>query len=176
MRFFLGFTFVALTVIGNVFAQDSAVGAGPQYLQNSGSTQFARPISTPSMSLSGPALTVGASNATEGLIAGAETRNVEVTPAVSLPPIDLFPVFYGDPRVVAIESEVPAANATAPPEPPSYSSLHDTGVGETTTPHSLRAQGYGVTLAQGSALGKAEASHGSRLYTNADIDRMHSAN
>ena len=55
---------------------------------------FARSISTPSMSLAGPAPEVGASDATGVLIAGASEQNVLPPNPDTLPKIDLFPIFY----------------------------------------------------------------------------------
>lgn len=65
-----------LSALGIALGQDTNFSAGPQYLLNYGSPQFARPISTPSMSFTERPLEVGASNATGVLIAGAENQTV----------------------------------------------------------------------------------------------------
>ena len=44
------------------------------------------------------------------------------------------------------------------------------------TPQALRERGYGVTLPEAAARQKARIRPGTRVYTNADIDRLHWAN
>ena len=153
-----------------VFAQDTNFAQGPQYLMN-GSSQFARPISTPSMSLEGPPLEVGAGNATGVLIAGAESETVLPPQAVTLPKINLFPIYYGAAPVSDIEiSFAESSSELAITEIPA--SILDTGVGQMTTAQALRERGYGVTLGGVAAYEKAHAGHATHVYTNADIDRL----
>jgi hypothetical protein len=169
---------LVLSALGMAFAQDTNFATGPQYLMNSDPTnqaspRFARPISTPSLSLTGPPLEVGASNATEGLVAGAENRNVLRPQPDSLPTVDLFPIYYGAPPVSVIEISFPEYSS----EPFSSelpASILDTGVRQITTAQALRERGYGVTLAEAAAYGKAQTRRAARLYTNADIYRLRS--
>jgi hypothetical protein len=171
----VGCALLVLFAHGIAFGQDTNFSSGPQYLMNpdsvkNGSTIFARPISTPSISLTGPPLEVGASNATGVLIAGAETQTVLPPNPEARPTIDLFPIFYGRAAAGVIE-------ISFPPEPsgdlPSASIL-DTGVWQMTTAQALRERGYGVTLAEAAVYDKAHVRHATRLYTNADVDRLHS--
>jgi hypothetical protein len=160
---------------GIAFGQDTNFPTGPQYLMNSdlmknASPWFARPISTPSISLAGPPLEVGASNATGILIAGAGNQNVLSPSPEAVPQIDLLPIFYGGPPVSVIEIGFPA-EASADQLP---ASMLDTGVWQLTDAQALRERGYGVTLVEGAAHGKAQTRHATRVYTNADIDRLHS--
>ena len=173
MRFSLCCMVLVLSA-GIASGQDTNFSSGPQYLLNSdqmknGSLLFARPISTPSMSLEAPPLEVGASNATGALVAGAGNQNVLPPTPDALPKTDLLPIFYGPPpaRVIEISSpSEPSANQLP-------SSILDVGVWQMTTAKALREHGYGVTLVEAAAYGKAQTRHANRVYTNADIDRLH---
>lgn len=97
-------TFCTLVVL--VAAARAQVGGQATVISNYASTVvppagiYAAPfvplVSTPSMSLATPPLSVGARNATEGNIAGASNATVSAVPAAR----DLFPtpVWYGAPR------------------------------------------------------------------------------
>ena len=162
--------FALILLAGAAFGQDTHFSTGPQYLMNYGSPMFAQPISTPSMSLEGPPLEVGARNATGVLIAGAENETVLPPLAVVLPKIDLFPIFYGNAPGSVIE--ISFAKESSRRELPA--SILDAGVWQTTTAEALRERGYGVSLPEAVAYGKARVRHATRVYTNADIDRLHS--
>jgi len=154
---------------GIAFAQDTNFSSGPQYLMNYGSPMFARPISTPSISLGGPPLEVGASNATGILIAGAENQTVLPPNPAALPQINLFPIFYGEPAASVIEVSVsPEVSSDQLP-----ASILDTGVSQMTTAQALRERGYGVTFVEATAYGRAHTRRANRVYTNADTDRLH---
>jgi hypothetical protein len=161
---------LVLSALGTALGQDTNFPSGPQYLMQSGSPLFARPISTPSISLSGPPLEVGASDATGVLIAGAVDQNVLPPSSAALPKIELFPVYYGGTPASVIEIILPAE----PSSNPLPASILDTGVSQLTTADALRERGYGVTLAEGATYAKAQTRHATRVYTNADIDRLHS--
>jgi hypothetical protein len=167
MRLSFCCTLILLSGIGTALAQDTNFATGPQYLMNYGSPMFAHPISTPSLSLSGTLLEVGASNATAGLAAGADTQTAAPT---SRPAADLFPIYYGPPPASVIE--ISFAESQAPPNPLPASIL-DTGVWQVTTVQALRERGYGITLAEAAALGKERARHANHIYTNDDITRLH---
>jgi hypothetical protein len=163
-------TLLVLSALGTAFAQDTNFATGPQYLMNHGSPFFARSISTPSLSLAGPPLEVGATNATEGLVAGADNR----TPSSRRQPdVNLFPVYYGAPPASVIEISFPEYSEPSKGGLPA--SILDTGVWQMTTAQALRERGYGVTLPEAAAYGKAQIRHATRVYTNADIDRLHEA-
>jgi hypothetical protein len=165
---------------GIASGQDTNFSSGPQYLLNSeqmknGLSFFARPISTPSMSLEAPPLEIGASNATGTLVAGAGNQNVLTPMPDALPKTDLFPILYGVPPASVIEIRFASeASANELPANPLPASILDTGVWQMTTAKALRERGYGSTLAEGAAYGKAQTRHANRVYTNADIDRLHS--
>ena len=167
MRFCLCSTLLVLWAMGVAAAQDTNFANGPQYLMNYGSAYYARPISTPSLSLSGPALEVGASNATAGLIAGAENQTVSLPQ--SLPQVDLFPIYYGGRPTSVIE--ISFSESLPPGGLPE--SILDTGTWQMTTAQALRERGIGVTVAEAAAYDKARAGHATHVYTNADIDRLH---
>jgi hypothetical protein len=172
MRVSLCCVALVLSAVGIAFGQDTNFPTGPQYLMNSdfvknGSAVFARPISTPSISLTSPPLEVGASNATGILIAGAENQTV-LSPNTSAPPaVDFFPLYYGTPvaSVIEVSSSEPLTNQLS-------IDILDTGVWQITTAQALRERGYGVTLADAAVYSKAHVRHANRAYTNADIDRL----
>lgn len=160
---------LVLFALGVASAQETNFPSGPQYLMNYGSPFFARPISTPSMSFTQPPLEVGGSNTTGILIAGAENQTVLPPSPGALPKIDLFPIFYGRPPVNVIEisfSSEPSSNRLP-------ASILDTGVWQIATAQTLRERGYGLTLVEATAFGKAQTRHANRVYTNADIERLH---
>jgi len=138
-----------------------------------GSKIFAQPISTPSLSLAGPPLQVGATSATADLTAGAENQTVPGGPADALPPVNFFSFYYGT------YSGIPASNvieisfreeSSARRELPA--SILDTGVWQVTTAVALRERGFGVTLPEAAAYGKAHSQHAAHVYTNSDIDGL----
>ena len=158
--------------------QEMNFGNGPQYLLTTGSPSFARPISTPQYVIDYPPLQVGASDATEGLITGAENRIVTTDQPDAPPPVDLFPIYYGThsqtPSASVIEiSFAQSGSANSSTEIPE--SILDTGKSQVTTAQALRARGYGITLAEAAQNSKANARRADRVYNNADIARMHIA-
>jgi hypothetical protein len=165
-------TLLVFSGFAAAFGQDTNFAAGPQYLVNPGSIRFARPISTPTMSLTAPSLEVGASDATGVLIPGASNDNVLPPRAVVLPKIDLSPIFYGGPPVSDIELGFAEPSGGASPAT-TLPGILDTGVWQATTAHTLGRDGYDDTLAEAAANGRALTRHATRVYTNADIDRLH---
>jgi hypothetical protein len=161
---FLG-TLLVLSAGGTAFAQDTNFSTGPQYLMN-GSPLFARSISTPTLALPAPPREIGASNATEGLRAGAENQTA-VPP--THPDANLFPIYYGTTPPSVIEISFSSGPFSTPLPP----SILDDGVWEITTAQALRERGHGVTLAEAAAHGKAGMRHATRVYTNADVERLH---
>ena len=154
---------------GAGFAQGTNFSAGPQYLMTSGSPLFAKSISTPSISLSGPPLEVGADTATGDLLSGAQNQTSLPPSAVALPQVDLFPIYYGGAPVSVVEVSV--TEESSPANLPT--SILDTGVWQLTTVQSLRELGYGETLVEAAAFNKARMKPATRRYTNADVDRLH---
>src|ERR1035438_8816387 len=102
MRLYFLSVAMVLMSIGMAFGQDTNFPNGPQYLMN-GSPMFAQSISTPSMSLAGPPLELGADNATGVMIAGADNQTVLPPAAVALPKVDFFPIYYGTNPVSVVE-------------------------------------------------------------------------
>jgi hypothetical protein len=175
---------------GIALAQDTNFATGPQYLINGDPTNHASPlfahsISTPSMSLAGPPLETGASNSTEGLIAGADTQTFvpQPHPAVNLSPIyytevspsDLTLSFLAEPfpGLSPEPSPIPLAQPSPKSLPPS---ILDSGVWQMTTAQELRERGYGITVAEAAAFDKARTRHATHTYTNADTDRLRGGN
>jgi hypothetical protein len=141
MRFSLLFLFtlllITLLVASVCSAQDTSFAAGPQYLITSGNAKFLRPITTPSMSLDAP-------------LPGIPTLP-QIGPAVSEQPYvpdpllanqpDLFPIYYGYPKMPVIE-----LSGNAPREVPA--SINHTGYVAVTSVQSLAERGYGVSVAE----------------------------
>jgi hypothetical protein len=82
---------------------------------------------------------------------------------------DLFPIYYGYPMapVVIIVSNEELVGLPA--------SITGAGVTGFTNMQSLRERGFGVPLAEASSFWKTHKPHATRVYTNADIDRLHSS-
>lgn len=177
MRVIFGCALVAVFAAGIALGQDTNFPDGPQYLLSSipdarsaSSNFFVRSISTPSVSLPGPALEVGASNATSNLNAGAETQTIVAPEAVGLTEANLSPINDGLPTANVIEITSPATS-TASAEIPQ--NIFDIGVGRIIEAKDLRETDYGVTLPGAAAYGKEHVRRATRVYTNADIDRLH---
>jgi len=180
MRVFFSFAFVAICAAGTALSQETNFANGPQYLLSSvpdarstPSNFFVRSISTPSVSLSGPPLEVGASNATGDLNAGAEAQTIGVPEAVALPRADLSSIYYGMPTANVIEVNFRAASSTSIASTEIPQSIFDIGVGRIIEAQDLRENDYGVTLPAAAAYGKEHVRRATRVYTNVDIDRLH---
>jgi hypothetical protein len=146
--------------------QDTNFSVGPQYLITSGfSPLFARPIATPSLSLGAPLPEIPNSPAIGPVI---ENQPIAANPELPRQP-DLFPIYYGPPVTNVVE----ITSAELPPSLPA--SIVDTGVTGIADAQSLREQGYGVPLGDTAAFWKTHKSHASRVYTNADIQRLRSS-
>jgi len=168
---------LTLTAIGA--AQDTNFSVGPQYLVTVDSPMFLRPIATPSLSLSTPPPSLNAP-ATEAL-------PQPPSPTAGLPQLDLTRILWGpkeaEPKVGAPEGSEPAVGGnvaenvieinSAEPLRPLPASLIDTGVTGMTTAQSLREFGYGVPLGETASFWKAHKPHAPRIYTNADVQRLH---
>jgi len=104
-------------------------------------------------------------------VAATENEAVAAVPEF-LPQADLFPIYYGAPRVSFIEvsfREPGEKSAVLNPLPISFV---ETGVVELTDTQSLRLRGYGVTLPEAAAYWKAHHVSPPRVYTNADTERL----
>ncbi|MGD0988040.1 MAG: hypothetical protein ABR874_09525 [Candidatus Sulfotelmatobacter sp.] len=170
MRAFFWVTTLMVAGLGGAaLGQETNFSTGPQYLMN-GSPLFARSLSTPSTSLAGPPLEIGASNATSDLAAGADAQTSVPPSPDAFPVADLYPIYYGVAPVQEIEMSFSPSSISlsAPP-----ASILDTGVDQLTTAQALRERGYGVTLGEAAAYCKGQMQHATRVYTNADIERLH---
>jgi hypothetical protein len=152
---------IALTGISA--AQDTKFPVGPQYLITTDSPMFLHPIATPTLSLSTP--TVGTSSETPGV-----PETPAASPALPTPP-DLTRVYWGGPETKERTSDIEITSAglsnSLPP------SILDVGVTGITSAQSLRERGYGVPLGDAASYWKTHKPHASRVYTNADVQRLH---
>src|SRR5882724_1764191 len=103
------FCFV-LVLTGVSAAQETNFSVGPQYLMTYGSPLFALPIATPSLSLGEAPISMvrGSSEADTGGVVIATTPGLQGQ-------ADLFPIYYGVPRVSVIEISEPATSSQTLP-------------------------------------------------------------
>jgi hypothetical protein len=152
-----------VVLVGISAAQDTNFSVGPQYLMNFGSPMFATPIATPSLSLEAPLPgipklpEIGPAVENQSYVANPELRREA----------DLFPVYYGYQPVSIIE----ITSAEPPRELPA--SITDVGVIGMTDAQSLRERGYGVPVGDTASFWKTHKPHAPRIYTNADVQRLH---
>lgn len=152
-----------IALAGISAAQDTNFPVGPQYLITGDSPMFLHPIATPTLSLS--TATVGTSPETS---AAPETPSA--SPAVPTSP-DLTRVYWGVPETNQRTSDIEITSAgpsnALPP------SILDVGVTGITSAQSLRERGYGVPLGDAASYWKTHRPHAARVYTNADVQRLH---
>jgi hypothetical protein len=175
-----------LALAGISAAQGTNFPTGPQYLITSDSPLFLRSIATPTLSLSAPLASISAS-ATETSVS-TETSS----PSAGLPTQpDLTRIYWGGPAVTENVSgtvsesigqnvsqsvgqnvsEIEISSAQLPSALPA--SILDVGVTGMTSAQSLRERGYGVPLGDTAAFWKAHKRRAARVYTNADVQRLH---
>jgi hypothetical protein len=151
-----------LALVSISAAQDTNFPVGPQYLLT-GSPLLARSIATPTMSLDIPLPPLP-----ELPEVGPKVQDQPFipNPITELGP-DLFPVYYGYPMppVVIVVSE------EAPGEVPA--SLLDSGVVNIIDAQSAGQYGNGITLGEVANFWKTHKPHAPRVYTNADVERLH---
>jgi hypothetical protein len=146
-------------------AQDTNFSTGPQYLLN-GSPLFARPITTPSLSLETPLESPREHAGSDALVEQAVENKLE-----QLPPLDFAAIYYESPT--AEEIVVSSNNSEAQREVPQLpASIVESGVTQMIDAQTLRQRGYGMSLAEAAAQWKARKSAPVRTYTNDDIERL----
>ena len=154
---------LSVVLVGISAAQDTNFSVGPQYLMNFGSPMFATPIATPSLSLEAPLPgipklpEIGPAVQDQSYVANPELRRQA----------DLFPVYYGYQPISVVE----ITSAEPPRELPA--SITDVGVIGMTDAQSLRQRGYGAPVGDTAAFWKLHKPHALRVYTNADVQRLH---
>lgn len=149
-------------LIGISAAQDTNFPTGPQYLLT-GSPLFARPVATPSLSLDAPLPPipdlpdVGPRVVNQPYIPNPELQNQP----------DLLPIYYGYP----MPSPVELLPTDSPKElPQNVVDIVDFVI---TDVRLLRERGYGMTLGEISSYWKSHEPHATRVFTNADVERLH---
>ena len=167
--------FTLLMLAGVSVAQETNFSAGPQYLITTNSAMFLRPIATPTLSLSAPLASTSEPAMSEAAGEASPQPASPFAPAPAQP--DLTQIFWGTPATAqpANEnvSEIEIASAPLPRALPA--SIFDAGVTGITSVQSLRERGFGVPLGESAAFWKTHKPHASRLYTNADIQRLHTS-
>ena len=149
-----------LPLIGICVAQDTNFPAGPQYLMSFGSPLFAQPIATPSLSLEAPLPGLPSLPAVGPTISNQPyTSNPELAHQA-----DLFPIYYGYPRISAVE----LTSTELPRKLPA--NIVDVRVAGITDAQSLHERGYGVSLGEAASFWKTNKPHSTRVITNRDIE------
>ena len=156
--FFLPFALVALSI-----AQSTNFPAGPQYLITTGSPNLLRPLATPTLSLDSPLPPLPSLPEIGPSVAEA--------PYVSNPPLegqaDLFPIFYGYPRVNVVEIISPTHPLDLP------ASITD--VGTANVPSASVIDSLQPGIGEAAANWRASKPESRRLYSNADIEKLPTA-
>jgi len=172
---------------GITVAQDTNFSSGPQYLVTTSSPIFIHSIATPMLSLSAPLTTPS--------VPFSEAVPEPTSPVAGLSADGLARIYWGPPpasskisetadetasgnvpenvnqnvseNVNQIELTAPQASLVLP------ASIVDTGVAAITDVQSLRLRGYGVPLGDAAAFWKTHKPHSTRIYTSADVQRLH---
>jgi hypothetical protein len=156
------FCFLLFVLAGISAAQDMNFAVGPQYLMTSGSPMFARPIATPTLSLDAPLPSLPSLPEV-----GPPVADQPFVPNPEIQGSDLLPIYYGYPMPSVVELTSTQAASEVP------QSIINAGVVGMTNVQSLSERGYGVTLGESALFWKSHKLHASRLYTNADVERLH---
>jgi len=155
-----GLLCLVLAVGGWCAGQDTNFPVGPQYLITTDS-MFLHNIATPTLSLGAP---LPEAPAIPETAAPVENQTYGVNPALAQQ-ADLFPIYYGYPRVSEVELTSPEETTAVP------GSITGVVSGFTST-DSLRELGYGIPLGDAASYWKAHRTT-PHVYTNADIQRLH---
>jgi len=156
------FCFLLFVLGGISAAQDMNFAVGPQYLMTSGSPLFAQPIATPTLSLDAPLPSLPSLPEV-----GPPVADQPFVPNPEIQGPDLLPIYYGYPMPSVVELTSTEAASEVP------QSIINAGVVGMTNVQSLRERGYGVTLGESALFWKSHKLPASRLYTNADVERLH---
>jgi hypothetical protein len=148
-------------LVGISAAQDTNFPVGPQYLLT-GSPILARPIATPTLSLDTPLPPIP--NLPE---VGPPITDQPFIPNPELQEPNLLPIFYGYPMPSLVVLILPESPTELP------RSIVEAGVTGMTDVQSLQERGYGVTLGESASFWKSHKPRAPRVYTNADVERLH---
>jgi hypothetical protein len=151
-------------LMGISAAQDMSFSAGPQYLMTSGDPAFARSIATPTLSLDTPLPPIPSLPEVGPVVVD---QPYIPNPVLEQLGPDLFPIYYGYPMPSVVEI------VSTEPSPELPASIIDPGVTGTPNAQSLRESGYGKPLGDVGAYWKTHGRHAPRVYTNADVERLH---
>jgi hypothetical protein len=156
------FFFLLMILAGVSSAQEFTFSSGPGYLLPTNSTMLLRPIATPTLTLDAPLPPV--------------SSLPEIGPPVSDQPYvsnynpmqgpDLFPIYYGYPRIPVVEV-VPTETRRVIPV-----SLGDVVFTVSIGSQPIRGHGDGNTVGEAASFWKARRRRATHVYTNADIQRL----
>jgi hypothetical protein len=158
----LGFFLIPLVFVTFAAAQQSSnFPVGPQYLITTNSPDLLRPIETPTLFLEAPLPLVPSLPQIGPRVAGVPYVS---NPALEGQP-DLFPIFYGYPRPNVVEIVSPKQPLDLP------ASITDVGIANVPSASVLDDSQINRAAAN-SAVSKSAPS---RVYSNADIERLSGA-
>ncbi len=155
--------FLVFALVGIGTAQDTNFPTGPQYLITFDSPMFARTLATPSLSLDAPLPDI---QSLPEIVPVIGNQPYIPNPVLERQP-DLLTIFYGHTTPSVVELVSPESTPELP------RSITDAGVARLVDVQSLRDWGYGVTLGETASFWRSHKPHAPRVYTNADVDRLH---
>jgi hypothetical protein len=166
---------LVLIVAGSAAAQDTNFSTGPQYLAMQGSSLFARPISTPSLSLETQMEEPTEHEATaeppiESAVPPAEAQ------ADQPPYIDFFTFYYASPIAGNPAQSIPESGLDRAVLRQGSESIFESGVSQLLDAQAIWRLGNGATLAEEAARWKGRKTVPARTYTNEDIERLRQEN
>jgi hypothetical protein len=164
-------TLSCLLLLATAFctAQDTNFADGPQYLLT-GSPLLARSLATPSISLDAPLPPMPPSSIP---IPESATETPYIASSPSEQPASLASIYYGPPSASVVELSGAQGGEESLAALPA--SIADWGVSGIVDAQALSSQGYGVPLAEAARYSKAHKRPAARVFTNADIRRLHQA-
>jgi hypothetical protein len=164
-----------LTVAGSVAAQDTNFSTGPQYLVTQGSPLFARPISTPSISLE-----TQMQQPAEHDAGGKPLVETGIPPAQAQsdqqPPVKFSSLYYGTSVASSVPQPVPESELEPTFPQQTSKRIFESGVAELLDPQALRRLERGASLAEEVSRWKNLKITSPHTYTNEDIERLRQGN
>lgn len=195
----IGQLFCLLALAAMSCAQDTNFAVGPQYLITTDSTLFLRPIATPTLSLSEPLPPIRGASTEEATVPETPSEPVRlssqeffarvywgehtpeevtarliVTPTLSLSEQPATPSVATTEEATAWETPTWYAREIVQHTRPLPFNVVQVGVTGTADAQALRERGYGVSLGEAASSARTNKPHATRVFTNRDIERLHS--
>ena len=153
------FICVLVLLVGTAGAQSTNFSAGPQYLITTSSSMFLQPIATPSLNLEASLPPLPSLPDTGPVVVD---QSYTTNPALENQ-ADLFPIYYGYPRVSEIE--LPSQPLKSLP-----ASISDTG--SANVPNAMTLSVPNDDIGEAASYWRAHKIETIRLYSNMDIEKL----